>query len=108
MKITVKQLKQLIKEEVQRLNEDTCPCGIERADCTYHQPKPSAELPLDEIDTKYPGAKVAWKKICDDRGVDVEGTMFDIDEEGLYVMPPREFGGKKNYAWNGKRWKIIK
>ena len=38
MKIKINQLKQIIREEIQRLSEDTCPCGIERADCDYHKP----------------------------------------------------------------------
>ena len=73
MKITVRQLKQIIKEEIQRLNEDTCPCGIERADCDYHK---------QESDTNQPNVSHARKPLAASPGDQwpdlVKKTWLDV------------------------------
>lgn len=58
MKITFKQLKQIIREEVQRLNENTCPCGIEAADCDYHK----SQVTSDSLDVKIKALESYAKK----------------------------------------------
>lgn len=84
MKITLKQLRTMIDEAIRRLDEDTCPCGIERSDCEYHKPQDTSGD--GSMDAKIEALKAYAKKYRLKFIADPKKFYDEIDFEGTVAV----------------------